>query len=865
MDQTNEDPAEESMEGQDVEQDSQDKVLDHPELEATKEESSQVADSIESQEESQESQTTSHSQETVTSASEKETDSEEAPEEDTLDLSVKKKGEAMEVDDEVPLSLSLKKEEDQEEPLSLSVKKTDHNIDEKSEIPLNLISNGIKAEMNGVITNGVHVHEELYDLDAKVVTLKELSPEEVLLRERKIRKLKARLRQEEMKLDLMKKIKQSQVVKENSSATGGPSIGQPTQDQHHHRSSKSSHGSHLSLPPSLVVDPKASAAQQHRQLLALQQQLQQQQMQAHSSSKSSSHHSMSSSASGHIPRAAHGSSSRHSSVFNPPVPPPIHGRQGIHSHHGPPVGMSSSSRSSHSAPQGMPAPAHSSHRSSGRGAPHLGNGPPNLVMGYNVHDIKAQAAQPVSRSSPPVEVIKQTREQREAAAKSQLRKQLEKTLLQIAPPKAPPPEMHFIPNANNTEFVYYIGLETVVDHITSSPNANRPPPEPFECVQCGSDFTPVWKWQEMLDPKKGNTRPAVICEACVTGNMKKALTAEHTSRLRKAFVNALQQEKDIEQRIASGTLSPPTVSSPAQDVENIQRPHRSRERNIPLDIPVVGVSRESNYRDLEREERSLLRSNHSSNNNSSNELRRHHGRGEQVRDHHHSRVREERESSRHRREQRDRELLLQQQQEQHLASLAGSLLGAGVVPQIPQPPAAHSSHSSSSRSFREDRGSRTSSGRNREEQMDSGSSSSRQQQDAAVAAAANANAMAQAMQQLATANSIMANMSKLSPVQQQAMLLQAQQLLTGLAAGPGAPGMNSAAAAAAPFMSMFSPFGMMAAPGQASSGNKNNPAANLMAGLNITPEQLQRQLLFDLIPGARNLGGSSSGDRNFRQ
>lgn len=42
----------------------------------------------------------------------------------------------------------------------------------------------------------------------------------------------------------------------------------------------------------------------------------------------------------------------------------------------------------------------------------------------------------------------------------------------------------------------------------------------------------------------------VICEQCVTGNVKKALKAEHTNRLKTAFVKALQQEQEIEQRLA---------------------------------------------------------------------------------------------------------------------------------------------------------------------------------------------------------------------------------------------------------------------------------------------------------------------------
>ncbi len=170
--------------------------------------------------------------------------------------------------------------------------------------------------------------------------------------------------------------------------------------------------------------------------------------------------------------------------------------------------------------------------------------------------------------------MSQTPAQRQAAAKLALRKQLEKTLLQIPPPKPPPPEMHFIPNANNQEFVYYIGLETVVDFLTDSPNQNRPPPDPFECVQCGTDFTPVWKWQDRIDPNRD--RPAVICETCVTSNIKKALKAEHTNRLKTAFVKALQQEQEIEQRIASGATSPPLPSiSPPPQPTNYNSSHQS--------------------------------------------------------------------------------------------------------------------------------------------------------------------------------------------------------------------------------------------------------------------------------------------------
>lgn len=138
----------------------------------------------------------------------------------------------------------------------------------------------------------------------------------------------------------------------------------------------------------------------------------------------------------------------------------------------------------------------------------------------------------------------QTQAQKQAAAKLALRKQLEKTLLQIPPPKPPPPEMHFIPNPSNGEFVYLLGLEHVVDYLTKEKKTTPTPQQPFKCAQCKIDFTPVWKLEK--DKRAGaDSVPRIICESCVTSNVKKALKAEHTNRLKTAFVKALQQEQEI--------------------------------------------------------------------------------------------------------------------------------------------------------------------------------------------------------------------------------------------------------------------------------------------------------------------------------
>nr|XP_056701118.1 transcriptional repressor p66-alpha isoform X2 [Euleptes europaea] len=139
---------------------------------------------------------------------------------------------------------------------------------------------------------------------------------------------------------------------------------------------------------------------------------------------------------------------------------------------------------------------------------------------------------------------------RQAAAKLALRKQLEKTLLEIPPPKPPAPEMNFLPSAANNEFIYLVGLEEVVQNLLESQGKVSVAPssqEPYTCVQCKTDFTCRWR-----EEKRG----LIMCETCMSSNQKRALKAEHTTRLKAAFVKALQQEQEIEQRILQQAASP---------------------------------------------------------------------------------------------------------------------------------------------------------------------------------------------------------------------------------------------------------------------------------------------------------------------
>uniref|UniRef100_A0A3Q1ELH4 GATA zinc finger domain containing 2B n=1 Tax=Acanthochromis polyacanthus TaxID=80966 RepID=A0A3Q1ELH4_9TELE len=159
-----------------------------------------------------------------------------------------------------------------------------------------------------------------------------------------------------------------------------------------------------------------------------------------------------------------------------------------------------------------------------------------------------------------------------------LRKQLEKTLLEIPPPKPPAPLLHFLPSAANSEFIYMVGLEEVVQSVLDSQGKLRGTlarMEPFFCAQCRTDFTPHWKQE-----KSGR----ILCEQCMTSNQKKALKAEHTNRLKNAFVKALQQEQEIEQRLQQqAALSPSSASTGpnASKTDNMIRHHALRQAPQP--------------------------------------------------------------------------------------------------------------------------------------------------------------------------------------------------------------------------------------------------------------------------------------------
>lgn len=153
----------------------------------------------------------------------------------------------------------------------------------------------------------------------------------------------------------------------------------------------------------------------------------------------------------------------------------------------------------------------------------------------------------------------QTQAQKQAAAKLALRKQLEKTLLQIPPPKPPPPEMHFIPNPSNGEFVYLLGLEHVVDYLTKEKKTTPQPQQPFRCAQCKIDFTPVWKMEK--DKRGGSDASKLELSKFFQINSRFSFSFSSTHHLRVVCHHQRQKSpqswahKSLEDCIRQGTAA----------------------------------------------------------------------------------------------------------------------------------------------------------------------------------------------------------------------------------------------------------------------------------------------------------------------
>ncbi|XP_005409688.1 PREDICTED: transcriptional repressor p66-alpha isoform X2 [Chinchilla lanigera] len=378
------------------------------------------------------------------------------------------------------------------------------------------------------------------------------SPEE---RERMIKQLKEELRLEEAKLVLLKKLRQSQIQKEataqkptgsaGSAVTTPPPLVRGTQNL---PAGKTSLQTSSRMPGSVIPPPLVRGGQQVSSKLG--------------------------------PQAS-------SQVVMPPL---VRGAQQIHnirqhSSTGPPPLLLAPRAS-------MPSVQIQGQRIIQQGLIRVAN-VPNASLLVNIPQatpasLKGTTTASAQASSTPTSVASvvasaESPASRQAAAKLALRKQLEKTLLEIPPPKPPAPEMNFLPSAANNEFIYLVGLEEVVQNLLETQAGRMSAAaaaaaaaaavlarEPYMCAQCKTDFT--CRWRE----EKGG---AIMCENCMTSNQKKALKVEHTSRLKAAFVKALQQEQEIEQRLLQQGPAPTAAkaepaAAPHPALKQVIKPRR---------------------------------------------------------------------------------------------------------------------------------------------------------------------------------------------------------------------------------------------------------------------------------------------------
>lgn len=172
----------------------------------------------------------------------------------------------------------------------------------------------------------------------------------------------------------------------------------------------------------------------------------------------------------------------------------------------------------------------------------------------------------------------QTPQQRAAAARQAFRRQADQQLSQLAtPPKPPPHDTNFIPNANQPDFLYLLGLDIVVQKVLRDKSVNQSVEEPpYECEECGTDFTPSWRAIGTSDKELH-----LYCELCVKNAQKKKIRTDHTNSLKKLFANFAAQEKNFEKQIADGTLEAVLT----EHTKSVQASSSSQPQNLSTKLP----------------------------------------------------------------------------------------------------------------------------------------------------------------------------------------------------------------------------------------------------------------------------------------
>ncbi|NXH22003.1 P66B protein, partial [Bucco capensis] len=177
----------------------------------------------------------------------------------------------------------------------------------------------------------------------------------------------------------------------------------------------------------------------------------------------------------------------------------------------------------------------------------------------------------------------------QAAAKLALRKQLEKTLLEIPPPKPPAPLLHFLPSAANSEFIYMVGLEEVVQSVIDSQG------ELQSLAACQRILE--WFGGSCFPPSLPQHAGAHLSPQGLLREVRDVLNSVALRVLLLLFPQEIEQR--LQQQAALSPTAAPAVSSVSKQ-ENIMRHHTLRQAPQPQStlqrgIPTSARSMLSNF------------------------------------------------------------------------------------------------------------------------------------------------------------------------------------------------------------------------------------------------------------------------------
>jgi NADH dehydrogenase/NADH:ubiquinone oxidoreductase subunit G len=90
---------------------------------------------------------------------------------------------------------------------------------------------------------------------------------------------------------------------------------------------------------------------------------------------------------------------------------------------------------------------------------------PTVSAAQQAKEAKAKEAAMQAATENALKTAREQTQQKISAARHQMRHDLEQQLSMLRPPKAPVPDMYFIPNGNQPDFCYLLGLDLTVQRV----------------------------------------------------------------------------------------------------------------------------------------------------------------------------------------------------------------------------------------------------------------------------------------------------------------------------------------------------------------------------------------------------------------